>query len=269
MRNFTKQIMYFLGMGLLIASCTPFRSNITIPAYQQFILGEYEKGGFAVELQNLSPYTVKVETRNSKNKQTSGFGLSANGKTKVYVGNGEKAILINSNGEKVNVKAKLAKSVEGMRYEVMNMTKIEKSQVLKDTDLTAVVSDNWEGNLTYIDYSNDKEVKIACHMKIEKLKKNTFKAYYIYPDEPHANGDNEVKITEDGKRFEDREVIQAEKKGKYFVIKTIEKGKDNNKEATLYYTYKFNDKELSIRKEVQTIGSSEMKFRNEYKFTKR
>lgn len=254
---------------LLITSCSPFRSNVTIPAYQQFVLGEYEKNGFSVELNNTSSYIVKVETRDSENKRTSGFGLSANGKTKVYVGKGEKAVLINSNGEKVIVKAKLIKGVEGMRYEVIDMENMKKTQTLNDADLSPVVSDNWEGNLTYMDYSSGKKVTIPCNMKVEKLKKNTFKVYYMYPDEPQANGDDEVKITEDGKKFENREVIQVEKEGNYFLIKTVEKGKDNDKEATLYYTYKFNNKELSIKKEVQTIGSDEMKFRNEYKFKKR
>ena len=79
------QRFLFLAALIFLVSCSGFQSNLTIPPYQEFALGEFEPGSFEVDLTNQSKSDIKVQTRNKAGKTTSSFGLSGGGNTKVSI----------------------------------------------------------------------------------------------------------------------------------------------------------------------------------------
>lgn len=266
-----KMSLFRLGMGislLFLCQCSPFISTVTLPPYQEFVLGEDEPAGFQIELNNLSNLPIDVATRDARDNKTSGFGLSEKGKTKMGISPKEKAVLSNPNPEEVKIQVKLRQDVKGMQYQSLSMDKVINPARVKEGDLKPLLRTDWKGTLTYLDYQSGKKVGIPCNMKISQIKSNSYQVEYLYPDEPQANGKSKVNIGEDGQLFEGRRVIESGQKGDYFMIRTVSAGKDDNKKVVLFYTYTFNERELRIKKEFQSLGSNELKFRNEYAFTR-
>jgi len=54
----------------------------------------------------------------------------------------------------------------------------------------------------------------------------------------------------------------------YRIIKTMYNGKDDNRDATIYITHKFNDQNYTITKFVDYKNSEESLIRNTYTFKK-
>lgn len=247
-----------------------FASNsvITIPPFQKFLLGEIESTSFRVKIKNLSKFPVEVETRNKEGEKTSGFTFAAKGETKLGIDKEEYVVLTNLNDQPIKIAAHLSKGVEGMRYEIIEMNTVEQTDSVKEMDFEELISDNWKGQLTYKDYSSGEKVSIPSEMKITKLKENTYSFEYIYPDEPKMNNQLKIKIKEDGKMIGDQKVISVRQEGEETVIETIKDGKDNGKKAQLLFTYRFNEKRLSMKREYRTLGSGITQFRNEYIYWK-
>ncbi|MEO1653150.1 MAG: hypothetical protein AAFU64_06370 [Bacteroidota bacterium] len=260
---------WLMGISLfLFSQCSPFVSTITLPPYQEFVLGADQASGFQIELNNLSNLPIDVATRDAGDKKTSGFGLSEKGKTKMGVSPNEKAILLNPNPDEVKVQVKLREEVKGMQFQSLSLDQIINPARVKEQDLAAFISSSWVGTLTYIDFQSGKKVGIPCNLRVTKIKSNSYQVEYLYPEEPQANGKSKITIEEEGQVFEGRRVIEAAQKGDFFVIRTVAPGKDDNKKVVLFYTYSFNEKELRIKKEFQGLGSDELQFRNEYAFTR-
>tara|TARA_X000000950_G_C13865400_1_gene640523 strand:- start:1638 stop:1847 length:210 start_codon:yes stop_codon:yes gene_type:complete len=55
-----------LLFAFIISSCSSFKSELTIPANETFILGESNSKNYSAELVNTSSYEVKI--RGEKNK---------------------------------------------------------------------------------------------------------------------------------------------------------------------------------------------------------
>ena len=102
---------------LLLVSCSSFKSGLTIPANQTFILGEYNDKNYSAQLKNKSNFTVIVKAINKNSGTiTQSFGLGAKGKTKIYIGKNETVYFENDNNADVKVDVIMSKGVEGMRY---------------------------------------------------------------------------------------------------------------------------------------------------------
>ena len=102
---------------LFVTSCSTFKSGLTIPANETFILGESNSKNYSAELLNTSDYEVKIRGEKKQNGEyTQGFGLAPKGKVTVYVSSDEIIKFINNNNLPVNVNVKLNKAVPGMRY---------------------------------------------------------------------------------------------------------------------------------------------------------
>lgn len=244
------------------------KAGVTIPAQQQFVLGELEKEGFAVKLENKSKLNLEVETQDENGNRTSSFGLSPKGKTKISVGDNEKAIIKNPNATEVFVQAKLSRGVQGMAYEELAIEDVSNIYQIDLKYLEPIISDEWKGNLIYSDYSNGKEVQIPCNLKVTKKDENSLSFEYIYPGEPKANNKMKVKLKDEGRVIAGQRIISVNETGTQSIIKTIEEGKDNGEKALLHYTYTFSGSKFKMKKEYQKIGSDELVFRNEYRFTK-
>ena len=156
---------------LLVAMMATFgcasKNMVTIPPYQQFILGENEPGEFKVRLTNTTPVELTVATKNAEGTETSGFGFAEYGTVDLVIPAGEMAVLQNKTGEKAVLEVRLYESVEGMRYEgIAGMA--EAAPLKLDTaKLAALNGPDWAGSLTYRNYSDNTIVTIPVKMEIK------------------------------------------------------------------------------------------------------
>ena len=103
--------------AFLIVSCSSFKSGLTVPANQTFILGEYNDKNYSAQLKNKSNFTVVVKAIDKNSGAiTQSFGLGAKGKTKIYIDKNETVYLENENKTDAKIDVILSKGVEGMRY---------------------------------------------------------------------------------------------------------------------------------------------------------
>ena len=111
-----KKLILLLFIPLALG-CSSFKSGLTIPANQTFILGEYNDKNYSAQLKNKSNFTVVVKAIDKNSGAiTQSFGLGAKGKTKIYIDKNETVYFENENKVDVKVDVILSKGVEGMRY---------------------------------------------------------------------------------------------------------------------------------------------------------
>ena len=111
-----KKLLLLLAI-ITLHSCSSFKSGLTIPANETFILGESNSKNYSAELVNTSDYEVKIRGEKKQNGEyTQGFGLAPKGKATVYVSSDEIIKFINNNNLPVKVNVKMSKEVYGMRY---------------------------------------------------------------------------------------------------------------------------------------------------------
>ena len=113
-----KKLLFELIILLaLFNSCSTFKSGLTIPANQTFLLGELNDKNYTAELVNKSSLTIVVKVLDNKSGEvTQSFGLAPEGNTKVYISKDETVYFENENGIDVKVDVILSKGVQGMRY---------------------------------------------------------------------------------------------------------------------------------------------------------
>ena len=98
-------------------SCGSFKSGLTIPANQTFVLGELNAKNYSAELSNVSEYTVLVNIQSKSSGQIlNELELGPNQKIKLFISKDEVAFFKNDNDQAVKVNVVLNKGVEGMRY---------------------------------------------------------------------------------------------------------------------------------------------------------
>ena len=59
-----KKLLFLFA--LIISSCSSFKSGLTIPANETFILGESNSKNYSAELVNTSNYEIKLEVKKNK-----------------------------------------------------------------------------------------------------------------------------------------------------------------------------------------------------------
>lgn len=136
----------------------------------------------------------------------------------------------------------------------------------------AMLEGNWQGTLTYLDYSSGKPYTMAADIDIKRIKKtNKFIFSNSYPNEKSANSIDTITISEDG-HFIDKELVKSSRKlaNSDREIITEEPGKDgnDNKPATIRHTYTFGAATYKNRKDVRFEGATDWINRNEYFYKK-
>ncbi|WP_420317303.1 hypothetical protein [Ekhidna sp.] len=126
----------------------------------------------------------------------------------------------------------------------------------------------WTGDLVYLDYSSNKEVKIPVEVSIEKVKEGKFKFNYVYPKEPKANSTSTVIIDLDKEKIAGENIEKVQLIDNLWTIVAYSSGKDNGQKARFIKTYIIGGTSLSIKKEVQYESSDERFMRNEYRLKK-
>ncbi|MBA2621375.1 MAG: hypothetical protein H0U87_09260 [Acidobacteria bacterium] len=146
-----------------------------------------------------------------------------------------------------------------------------KTPKIKPGDFKQLTNGQWKGKLTYQDYRSNKKVSILSNLTVTELSEDKLSWIfeYGYPDEPKANKKSIVKISKDGKTFDDETVVERTKlPNETLKIVTMNDGMDNDKPAVFRHIYLINKKSFSIKKEVKYEGTDEFFERNEYSWNR-
>ncbi len=154
---------------------------------------------------------------------------------------------------------------------VSAQTVLEKIQI-ETEDIQNLIGE-WNGTLTYLDYSSNKPFSMPSELKIKsKRKHRKLILNYTYPNEPKANNKNKFKISKDrtivnGKQISSRsETTDGDTQ---IVTEFYGKDGNDNKKALIRNVYIIGINKFVIRKEVQFKDSKEWVMRNEYSFVKK
>ncbi|XOV66574.1 MAG: hypothetical protein ACFHU9_13180 [Fluviicola sp.] len=110
--------VFFLLLSLTSVIPNSNKANVTIPAKQEFVLGEEQQSSYKAKLKNAGTKTIQVNVLDKITKeQKQEFELQGSQVTTVSVQKSEIVLLQNPNNEEVLVEVKLSKSVQGMRYQ--------------------------------------------------------------------------------------------------------------------------------------------------------
>jgi len=152
-----------------------------------------------------------------------------------------------------------------------NNTPIQSNKIeLEDIDK---LIGEWNGTLTYLDYSSKKPYSMPCDLTVrEKRNNRKLKLKYVYPKEPKANSRGKIKISKDRtvlnkKRIKSRRI---DSNGNVEILVEY-LGKDGNesKKALIRNIYLIGNETLIIRKEIKFEDSEEWIMRNEFNFKKK
>ncbi len=135
------------------------------------------------------------------------------------------------------------------------------------------LSGNWQGSLTYLDYSSGKPYTMPADIDIRRIgKTNQFAFSNIYPKEAAANAIDTILISRNGK-FINKETVKSRKKLANGAIEIIteETGKDGNDDtpATFRHTYTLGVATYTNKKDVQFIGQTEWINRHVYSYRRK
>ncbi|MBT8393857.1 MAG: hypothetical protein HKO81_08550 [Flavobacteriaceae bacterium] len=143
------------------------------------------------------------------------------------------------------------------------------SNIITSEDLKTILG-KWTGSLTYVDYRSNKPYTMPANVNVKQGKnENQLTLLITYPNEPKANSKDKIKLSQDGKKLNKKEVkTKQDMNSGQIQITTEYFGKDNNKEALIRDIYILGEKKFVIRKEVKFETSKEWLKRNEYNFTR-
>jgi hypothetical protein len=109
---------------------------------------------------------------------------------------------------------------------------------------------------------------MPANLEVEQGKnENQITLSNIYPKEPKANNSEKIRLTGNGSILNGNKVVskKLDQKGLITIV-TEKKGKDDNKKATLRYTYSISSNEFSIVKEVQFEDSKDWILRSKFEY---
>ncbi len=133
-------------------------------------------------------------------------------------------------------------------------------------DFSVLNNTSWKGTLTYSDYQSGELVPISATMQVFVSEKG-IEQNIQYTYEPNKNVKAVTKIRKNGRYLGKQEVVSKTigTDGTITII-TLAKAKDDNKKATLHFTYIFSSNSYKVTKEVQFDDSTERFFRNSYEY---
>ena len=160
------------------------------------------------------------------------------------------------------------KTIIALFISIAISTFAQAQQKVNINDFKILDNTNWTGELMYVNYSDNKEVTLPTTLQIE-VKKNKIIFHTKYTYEASENNKSTIKLKKDGTYLGAQKVVSVQRnKDGSMEIETMYEGKDDNKDATIYITYFFNDKQLSMKKEVEFKDTSGKFIRNQYTYTK-
>lgn len=138
---------------------------------------------------------------------------------------------------------------------------------IEPADFQVLTGNIWVGTLTYLDYGSGQKTSIASTLTVTQSTEDKLKLKfdYQYPDEPKANKKSDVMLAADGATVDGYKVIEEiYLPDGMLKLVTQRNDKDNNKAATLRYSYFYTATKFSIKKEVKYDGINDFIECNEY-----
>jgi len=136
-------------------------------------------------------------------------------------------------------------------------------------DFTSVIG-NWKGSLTYLDYTSGKPYTMPADVIVStEPQLNRVILEYKYPNEPHANGKDTLKISKEGTMLD--AAFVKEKKllaDSTLRIVTERNGFDGNdhRKAVIRHTWIISAAVFSNREDIKFEGEQNWIERNQYTF---
>jgi len=150
--------------------------------------------------------------------------------------------------------------------QIFGAVSIKEARIKRD-DLQSLTGVQWSGTLTYLDYRSKKKVSIPANLTVRPNGEDkwSWAFEYAYPDEPKANSREIVRLSKDGTSINGEVVLERTSLPDNTVkFVTQKKGEDNNRSASIRFTYSLQAKNFSIRKEVRYEDENQFFERNEY-----
>ncbi|MBC3883325.1 hypothetical protein H8K35_18170 [Undibacterium sp. LX40W] len=151
------------------------------------------------------------------------------------------------------------------------LEKYEAEQRVRVEDLARISDVLWRGQLSYLDYGKNVWVDIPSNLRVSKSEQeaSTWLWSYGYDDEPHANAKDGIRLSEDGKKLGQEEVISRELRpnGALRIVTTMP-GEDDRRPAQFRFTYTITADSFDRKKEVKLVGSEDYFVRHVYAWKK-
>lgn len=128
----------------------------------------------------------------------------------------------------------------------------------------------WKGQLTYLDYNNNKPVTMEANTLFEMVSDSSFDQFVYYSAEPHKNPDSRYTIKENGTGLNEMKLVKRKTgEGKLLLIFEY-RGPDgnDNRMATMQRVMELSDGVLTITKMVKFDGEENYFQRHQYHFTR-
>lgn len=263
-----RYLLFILALaGTSCADDTTGEATVSIPPYQEFVLGAYEPGAFRAELENKSTSLIEVATRDADGEQTSGFGLSPGGKTTISVDAGDRAVFLNPNDQLVKIAVGHSQDVEGMSYQVMDLERLDVNSRLEIGDLGSLLSDNWAG--TYRDWSTDDEepVEQPCNLSVVRTDDDNIVLNFQFPQDTSLNRSLSTRLRKGGRQWGNQAVLSVNREGVTRIIQLMEPWKFGNRDALKFQTFRFDGRSLNIETFFQLLGSEKTRPLDAFEFT--
>lgn len=140
---------------------------------------------------------------------------------------------------------------------------------IKRNDLQILTGAQWSGTLTYLDYRSQKMISIPVNLSVKPNADDdrSWSFSYNYPDEPRANSEEIIRLSKDGRSLNGEVVLERTRlRDNTIRVVTEKKGQDDNRSASIRYTYLLNDKSFSITKDVRYEGDDKFFQRNAFRW---
>jgi len=129
----------------------------------------------------------------------------------------------------------------------------------------------WKGQLTYLDYTSNKQESIPATASVEIKGENLLKLAIYYTIEPSRNGKDVYRIKENGTMINDQRVIERTLQADGTVKIVLESnGPDGNdhKPATFHHELVIGNTVFTMTKRVRFDGEDQFFQRNQYTFSR-
>lgn len=131
---------------------------------------------------------------------------------------------------------------------------------------------DWKGRIMYLDYSSGKPFSMPANVRIYPGPNRKYELILAleYPQEPRANGNDTLRISERGDRLDGEKVVSRKKEDGVLKIVTETEGVDGNdrKKALIRHIYTIGRKVFIQRKEVKFDNETSFITRNEFSFSR-
>lgn len=153
---------------------------------------------------------------------------------------------------------------------VVSLSAMAQNKKVSSKDLQPLVG-SWAGQLTYLDYSDNKAVGIKASLMVKKKNENFYQFNFSYPDEPGQSSRDDYNINKKGTMIGDKMIIERSvQEDSSLKIVLEENGKDGNdqKPATFRSVMIITKKTFTVTKLVRFDGEDKFFQRHQYSFSR-